>query len=185
MKRTALVFGLTSGALSVVLLLVTLPFIRPDRLGTADVLGYTSMVLSALMVFFGIRSYRESSGGGLTFRQGLGVGLLITALSCACSAMAFEVVYFVLVPDFGEKFSTCMVERARAGGAGPEELARVAEQARTLKGLYDQPLTNAALTFATSLPVGLAATLLAAGILRSRRTGPHQRGAPASDQEVS
>lgn len=184
MRKSVLTYGLASGALSVAFMLAALPFIRPDRLGTADFLGYTGIVLSILMVFFGIRSHRERSGA-LTFARGVGVGALITVVSCACSALAFEVVYFGLVPDFGERFSACMVARARAGGAGPEELARVAEQARALKGLYDRPVTNAALTFATSLPVGLVAAILAAGILRTRRTGPAQLGAPAPDREVS
>ena len=162
-------FGLASGAVSALLTLATIPFIHSDRLETADVLGYTSMVLSALLVFFGIRSYRASAPDGrLTFGRGFLVGLLITLISCAIYVAAFEVIYFKLVPDFGEKFAACMVQRVRAGGGSPAEIEAAARQASTLKQLYDHPATNAALGFATSFPIGLLATAVSAAILRRR-----------------
>jgi hypothetical protein len=169
MKKTVLTFGLASGAVAVAFMGATVPFIAAKELRTADLLGYSAMVASALLVFLGIRSYRQKAGSGrLTFSRGFAVGLLIAAVASACSVVAFEIVYFQLVPDFGEQFAACMVERARAGGATPEKLERVTEQAATLKRLYDRPATNAALTFATSFPVGLASSAIAAAILRRR-----------------
>jgi len=62
MKKTVLVFGLIAGVLMSVMMLITLPFI--DRIGfdRGAVVGYTGMVLSFLLIFFGIRSYRENVG---------------------------------------------------------------------------------------------------------------------------
>lgn len=169
MKKTVLTFGLVSGAVSIVMMLGTLPVIYADRLEIADVLGYTSIVLSALLVFFGIRSHRERAGGGrITFARGLGVGLLITLLSCACYALAFEIVYFKLAPDFGDKFASCMVERVRAAGGTQQEIDEQAQRAQTLKRMYDNPLTNAALSFGIQLPIGAAVTMVSAAILRKR-----------------
>jgi hypothetical protein len=167
MKKTVLTFGLLSGALSVATMAGTVPFIESGRYPAADVLGYTSMVVSALMVFFAIRSHRDHVGGGrITFGRGMAVGLLVTLVSCACAVVAFEAIYFHLVPDFGEKFASCMVQRARASGADAQEVETVARQARELKQLYDHPATNAALTFATSFPLGLVVTVVSAAILR-------------------
>jgi hypothetical protein len=169
MKKTVLVFGLISGAVAIGLMVATIPFINSVRFETADVLGYTSIVLSALLVFFGIRSFRENAGTGrLTFGQGMAVGLLITLVSTACYVAAFHLVYFRFVPDFGERFAACMIERARAAGSAPHEIDEVAKQAETVKRLYDHPATNAALTFAMSFPIGLAATAVSAAILRKR-----------------
>lgn len=169
MRKTVLVFGLISAAVSTGLMIATVPFIHSVRYETADVLGYTSIVLAALLVFFGIRSFRENAAGGrLTFGQGMAVGVLITLVSAACYVAAFQLVYFRFVPDFGEKFAACMVERARAAGSTPQELDAVAKQAETLKGLYDKPAANAALSFAMSFPIGLAATAVSAAILRKR-----------------
>ena len=169
MRRTVLIFGLISGAAAVALMLITIPLIQAKDLGKSDVLGYTSMVVSALLVFFGIRAHRERAGAGrITFGRALAVGLLVSLVSSVCVVAAFEVVYFVLVPDFGDTFSQCMVERARASGGTSQEIENVTRQARTLKRLYDNPWTNAALTFATSFPIGLAASAISAAILRRR-----------------
>jgi hypothetical protein len=167
-NKTVCAFGLLSGALAVALMLATLPFIRSTELGTADLIGYTSIVISALVLFFGIRSHRQRAGGRLTFRRGLGVGILITLISSACYMVAFQVVYFKTMPDFGERFSACMVERARANGATERELEETAAMASALKRLYDHPATNAALTFATTFPVGFVMSVLAAAVLRTK-----------------
>lgn len=83
---------------------------------------------------------------------------------------AFQLVYFRLVPDFGDRFAACMVHRTEDAGATPEEIAETARKAETLKGLYDSPGTNAALTFVQPLPLGIVASGLSAFILR-RRSG--------------
>jgi uncharacterized protein DUF4199 len=169
MKKTVLTFGLISGALAILTMLTTIPFLRSMEHGKADALGYTSMVLSALLVFFGIRSFREKTGSGrISFGRGLAVGVLITLVSWACFAAAFQIVYFKVVPDFGDKFSACMVERVRASGGSQQKIDEAAKRARTFKGLWDNPLTNAALTFATSVPIGLAVSAISAAILRKR-----------------
>ena len=51
MKKTVATFGLASGIVATAMTLVTIPFIHSASIETADVLGYTSMVLSALLVF--------------------------------------------------------------------------------------------------------------------------------------
>ena len=63
MKKIVLTFGLLSGVLSSAMMLATMPFM--DRIGfdRGAVIGYTAIVLSFLFVFFGIRAYREQSGG--------------------------------------------------------------------------------------------------------------------------
>ena len=46
-------------------------------------------------------------------------------------------------------------------------------RAQALKRLYDNPWTNAAITFAQPLPIGLAAAAISAAILRQRRKEQH------------
>ena len=167
MKNTAFTFGLLSGALAIVLMLATLPYLGSMETGKMDLLGYTSIVVSALILFVGIRSYRERAGR-LTFARGVAVGLLISLVSSVAYMAAFQVIYFKVMPEFGEKFSACMVERARTNGATQHELEQTAATARTLKSIYDHPAGNAALTFATTFPVGLVFSVVAAAILRSK-----------------
>src|SRR5688500_7548370 len=94
MKKTVVTFGLISGALSSGMMLLTLPLL--DRIGfdRGAVIGYTGIVLSFLMVFFGIRSYREQAGGAITFGRGFTVGILITLISCVFYVITWEIIYF-------------------------------------------------------------------------------------------
>ena len=170
MKKTVLTFGLISGAISSVLMLATMSSI--DRIGfdRAVIVGYTTMVLSFLLVFFGIRSYRENIGEGrISFGRALGVGLLIMLVSCICYVLTWELVYSHFFPDFGEKYANYMVESARASGASAEQIAKQVEEMKQFKIMYDNPLINAALTFLEPLPVGIIMTFISALILRKNR----------------
>ena len=53
-------------------------------------------------------------------------------------------------------------------GADAQKITETAQQAEKLKQLYDHPASNAAVTFATTFPVGLAMSLVAAAILKRK-----------------
>ena len=110
----------------------------------------------------GIRKITE-----LTIR-GLILGVLITLVSCAVYMLAFELVYFRFVPDYGEKYEACMIHRARESGGTPADVEKARSQAAMFRRLFDNPWTNAAVTFASTFPVGLAAAAISAAILRRR-----------------
>src|SRR5262245_34895343 len=122
MKKTVLTFGLISGAMSAVMMYGTVPF--ADRIGfdKGEIIGYTTIVLTSLMVFFGVRSYRDNvAGGSITFGKAFQVGLLITLLSCACYVVAWEILYYNFLPDFFDKYSAYLIERAKAAGTSAQE----------------------------------------------------------------
>ena len=171
MKKTVLTFGLISGAISAVLMLSTFPFM--DRIGfdKGMYVGYTAMVLSFLLVFFGIRSYRENVGDGeISFGRAFSVGILITLVSSLCYVVTWEIIYFGFHPDFCEKYSAYMVEKAKASGATQQVIEATREQMRQMKVMLDNPLINSAMTFLEPLPVGLLITLISAVILRKKKT---------------
>ena len=173
MKKTVLTFGLISGAISAVTMLVTLPFVDKIGFEKGEILGYTVMMLAALMVFFGVRSYRENVGGGrLTFGRGFAVGLLITLISSACYVATWEIVYYKLMPDFADKYAAHMVERAKASGASQQKIDEQVRQAKQFKQMYDNPAINVGITFMEVFPVGLVVTLVSAGILRKKERVP-------------
>ena len=169
MKKTVLTFGLIAGAILSVMMLATIPFI--DRIGfdKGEIIGYTTMILSFLMVFFGIRSYRENVGNGyITFGRALSVGLLITAIASVCYVVTWEVVYFKLLPDFAEKYTNYALEQVRASGASQQLIEAKKQEMKSFVEMYNNPLINAAITFMEPLPVGLILTLISAAILRKK-----------------
>jgi len=182
MKRTILVFGLISGVLSSAMMLSTLPFI--DKLGydKGEYVGYTAIVLSFLLVFFGIRSYRDNvSGGQITFTKGFAVGISITLISCVFYVVTWEVIYFNFLHGFMDKYFAHAVEKAKASGATGAALQAQLQQLQRYKELYENPLFNAAMTFIEPFPVGLVITLISAAILRKKpQAQPAQTPVPAA-----
>jgi len=169
MKRIVLTFGLLSAGLSSLMMLLTVPFLDTLGFDHGEIFGYTAILLSFLFVFFGIRSYRENVGGGsVTFGRAFTVGLLITLISCVGYVVTWEFVYFKLAPGFADKYSAYAIEHMRASGASPEKIAETARQMNNLKELFENPLTNAAMTFVEPFPIGLAVTLISAAVLRKR-----------------
>jgi hypothetical protein len=165
MKKTVLIFGLISGVIMAAMMFATLPFTDSAWLQAHSmVVGYTTMVLSFMLVFFGIRSYRENIGGGtITFGRAFAIGILITLISSVLYVVTWEIMYFG-VPSFGQKFMAMCVAHVKNSGASPEAIQTELNQLKYL----DNPLINAALTFTEPFPVGLIITLISAAILRKK-----------------
>jgi Protein of unknown function (DUF4199) len=171
MTRIVLTFGLIAGAVMAATLLATLPFQDQTGFDRGAIVGYTSMVLAFLMVFFGVRSYRDTvAGGAVTFGQAFKVGLLITVVATACYVVTWEIVYYTAMPDFLDKYTAYALEKARQSGATETALATQAKEMADFAQLYRNPLVNVAFTVLEPLPVGLVFTLVSAGVLR--RTPP-------------
>ncbi|HEU4833122.1 MAG TPA: DUF4199 domain-containing protein [Pyrinomonadaceae bacterium] len=170
MKRIVLTFGLISGAILSVMMAATIPFVEKIGFNNGMVIGYTTMVLAFLLVFFGIRSYRETVGAGrISFGRALGVGLLIMLIACICYVVTWEIIYHNFLPDFMEKYAAHEVEKARNSGKSPEQIAQEVEQMNRMMTLYkNNILFNIAITILEPLPVGLVMTLISALILRRR-----------------
>jgi hypothetical protein len=170
MKKTVWTFGLISGAILSVMMLVTVPFIDSIGYDRGEVIGYTTMVLSFLLVYFGIRSYRDTAGGGsVSFRRALAIGVLITAVSSLCYVATWELLYYKLSPDFQAKMITAVIEKAKRSGGSPEEIQRQVADAQRYMEAYKNPLLNSAITFLEPLPIGVLIALISAGILRRKR----------------
>lgn len=170
-KKTVLTFGLISGVLSSAMMLTTVLFIHDIGFDRGVIVGYTAIVLSFLLVFFGVRSYREQSGGTLTFGRGLTVGILITLVSCVFYVLTWQIVYYNdLIPGFIDQYSAHELRKARDAGATEEALAKMRQEMADFKTVYDKPLYNAAYTFAEPFPVGLLVTIVSAAALRTKRS---------------
>jgi hypothetical protein len=169
MKKTIITFGLISGAVSSLMMVATIPF--EDRIGFDKglVIGYTTIVLSFLLVYFGIRSYRDNaSDGHITFAKAFGVGISITLISCVCYVVTWQILYFHFMPGFMDKYSAHMVEAAKASGATAAQIQAKVQEAQKVRAIEDNVLMNAAMTFIEPFPVGLAITLISAAILRRK-----------------
>lgn len=179
MRNIVLRFGLTSGVILAAASAVLLPLCMKGIVNFEhnEILGYTAMVLSFLMVFFGIRSYRETvAGGTIGFGKAFQVGILICLVTCAIYVLAWEIAYFNFFPDFLDRYSASVLAKMHARGASAAEIQKTTAQMAELAKHYSNPFFNSAITFMEVFPVGLIVTLVSAAILRRK---PPQ-DAPAS-----
>jgi Protein of unknown function (DUF4199) len=169
MKKTVLTFGVISGLISGGLMLATVPFFHKIGQDKALILGYTTMVLAGLLVFFGIRSYRDNfSGGKLTFARAFAVGLLISLVSNCFYVGTWEFINYKFFPNFAEDYAAQMIAHAKSSGATPEKIAQVTAQAEQFARNYHNPFYNVGMTFLEVFPVFLVITLLSAAFLRRK-----------------
>jgi len=182
MKKTVVTFGLISGVISSLMMVATVPF--ADRIGfdKGAIVGYTAIVLSFLLVFFGIRSYRDNVGNGqITFGKAFAVGISITVISCIFYVVTWEILYFNFLPDFMDKYSVYIVEKLKASGASAAAVQVKVQELKKYKELYDNPFFNALMTFIEPFPIGLVITLISAAVLRKKpQSQPAQSPSPAS-----
>jgi hypothetical protein len=170
MKKTVLTFGLISGAILSLLMIVTLPFKEQIGFDNMMVVGYTTMLAAFLLIFFGVRSYRDNvAGGSVKFGRAFAVGALIALISSAMYVATWEVIYFGTNSDFVEKYNEYQMTSARAKGATPAELEAKAAELKKWAEMYRNPIINAAMTFVEPLPLGLLVALVSAGVLSRRR----------------
>lgn len=171
MRKIVLTFGLLAGAMLSVMMLVTLPFLDQIGFDRGAIIGYTTMVLAFLMVFFGVKSYRDNvAGGTVTFGRAFKVGLMITAIASVCYVATWEVIYYKLTPDFGDKYAAYTIEKAKQSGATEAQIAAQTKQMAQFTEQYKNPLVNIAYTLLEPLPVGILFTLVTAGVLSRKRS---------------
>lgn len=176
MKKTVLTFGLMAGVILSVLMGGSLLLASKIGPGHSMALGYTIMVASFLLVYFGIRSYRDNTlNGQISFGRAFSCGILITLIACVCYVAMWEVLYFKFMPHFMDSYFAAQIQKVQSSGLDPATTAaRVAAIERSQQ-LYQNPLVNMAYTFMEPLPVGLVITLISAASLR--RKSPVERSA--------
>jgi Protein of unknown function (DUF4199) len=177
MRQTVIRYGFKAGAILSALMVATLGIGK--LIGWQDhgyggmVVGYTTMVLSFMLIHFGVRSYRDTvMGGKVGFWPALRVGLLIALIGSACYAATWQVVYPLMLPDFAEKYGAQAVKQAEERGKSAAEVQKVRDEMAKFATMYKNPVYNFAMTILEPLPVGILMSLISAGVLSRKRREP-------------
>jgi hypothetical protein len=169
MKKIVLTFGLIAGAIISVLMDTSL--LLASRIGPSHsmVIGYTIMVASFLLIYFGIRSYRDNNlAGRISFGRAFACGILITLVTTCCYVATWEVLYFNFIPHFMDSYFAAQIHKVQSSGLDPATAAAQVAAIQHSQQLYQNPFVNMAYTFIEPLPVGLIITLVSAALLRRK-----------------
>lgn len=176
MKKTVLTFGLIAGAILSLMMVLTFPFHDQVGFDRMLVVGYTSMVLAFLLIYFGVRSYRDNvAGGTVSFGRAFAVGGLIAVVASLCYVATWQVVYRTLTPDYLTKYQAYALEKARREGESAAAIAAKKVEMEEFAVMYANPLVNVAFTFVEPLPVALLVTLVSAGVLSRKKANAMEK----------
>ena len=169
MKKTVLTFGLIAGVMISVLMDSSLLLANKIGPGHSMLIGYTIMVASFLLIYFGIRSYRDNNlDGQISFGRAFACGILIALITTVCYVATWEILYFNFMPHFMDGYFAAQIHKVQSSGLDPATTAAKVAEIQHSQELYQNPFVNMAYTFIEPLPVGLLITLISAAILRRK-----------------
>ena len=179
MKKAVLTFGCIAGVIISVLMNLSLLLSKYIGSGHSMMLGYTIMVASFLLIYFGIRSYRDNDlGGQISVGRAFSCGILITLITTCFYVVSWEFIFFTFMPHFMDGYFAAQIRHVQASGLDAATIATKVAAIQHSQQLYQNPLVNAAYTFIEPFPVGLIITLISAALLR-RKSPVHPAATPA------
>lgn len=180
MRKTVFTYGLISGIISAGFLFGSMLYMKnrgTDYLDNGMMIGYASMLLSFILIYFAQASYRDNIGNGhITYGKAFQVGLIVTVISCLCYTIAWMFISAYIVPDFMEKYQEYSISKMQSSGMTAAQIAKKSEEMKQMAQLYKNPFFKAGITFLEPFPVGLVVTLISSFIVRiKRKTSPAVR----------
>lgn len=152
MNKTVIHFGAYSVLLAFSLFLSGLYFGKGMDFSAQEIIGYTTIIASLTLVYFGIKHYRDKvNGKRLTFKNGMLTGILISLFPALGIAIADYIYTSVINPDFFKEYVAMMKAQGHTGEI-PE---------------YSSGFM-AMIMFFTVMIVGLVVSLISATLLRTK-----------------
>src|SRR4249919_3688188 len=98
MKKNILIYGLISGIVVSILMLVTVNYVSHCEgnidYDTSMLIGYASMIIAFSLVFVGIRNYRDKYNKGvISFGKAFKIGILIALIASTIYVIAWLIAY--------------------------------------------------------------------------------------------
>lgn len=178
MKQVVIKFGLISGLIMALCLMVVFMLSAKFNWEHSLVTGYATMVVGFSVVYFGVRSYRDNQlQGRISFGKAFKTGLLISLITCVFYVAAWELMFFGgMVGDFEKTYAESVIAKTRASGASQAKIDSTIAEMNRFAEMYRNPLYNSAMTFLEPLPIALLTSLIAAFALSRRRKDAAESG---------
>ncbi len=169
MKKTVLTFGLISGGILSLMMAIAVSLSDHKNMEMGMLIGYSTMVLAGLIMFVGVKSYRDKTNSGfISFGKAFKMALLISLISTLMYVAVWMVLSYTTLSGFMDEYAAAMIEKAKADGATAEKLAAVKAEMDGFKEMYNNPFMRAALTFMEPLPIALPLSLITGLVLKKK-----------------
>lgn len=177
MQKTVFRFGFYGVALmSILLLIVFFMFKGKENWEVQEVIGYATIVLSLLFVYFGIRHWRDNiNSGRLSFKQGLKLGTLITIFPSITFGLFTWLQMSVFDPEFSDRYYGYQVQKMKAS-TPPDQIQAALQKLASEKEMFTSPFLQFAVMFLTVFLIGIVITVISSLILQ--KINPVSRVSP-------
>jgi hypothetical protein len=174
MQKTIIRYGLIAGAIIASLMVISTLILqsldlKESQFDYSMYVGYSYIIASMSLIFFGIKSFRDTQNEGkITFGKGFLIGLGIMAIACIAYSLAWLVVYYNFLPNFMDDYANYSINKMRADGSSQAEIDKSIVEMNSYKEMYKNPFSIFVITLIEPLPVGLFAALVSALILKRK-----------------
>ncbi len=172
MKSNILKFGIIAGFIIVLIPVLGELIIGygPASFKMGEIIGYATMVLSLMMIFFAVKEYQQRNpkevlgftkifviGAGISFIAGLMFGI-------------YNVIYVSYIhPEFMQDYYLYYVQTIKDSGISAAEIDSQLAKLEQEKTLFMNPLFNFFLMFVTVFLIGLVVSLLSGLFQREKQ----------------
>lgn len=168
MKKTIIRYG-SYGAITICVLFLLSWYVMSDlSFASQEVLGYASMIIALLFVFFGIKHYRDNENNGkVVFKKALTIGILISLITAVVFGILDVIYTEVLNPTFMDDYYNSTVEQMKVS-MSPEEFKLKLAELESQKDLFSNPLFTFGLMTMTVFVIGFIISLISSLILQRK-----------------
>lgn len=173
MQKIALTYGVLSGAITIVVLILGLVVSEGGSFLTSELFGYLVMLVALSMIFIGIKRYRDQElGGVIRFIPAFAMGLAIAAIAAIIYTIVWELYLMSSGYTFIDSYVNSAIEAKKAASLAGEKLAQEIVELEEMRTSYGKIYIRMPMTFLEIFPVGLIIAILSAALLRNPKILP-------------
>lgn len=171
MGKTAFRYGLFGMIVMFIIQVIVFLIFRDNyNWDVQEVIGYVTIILSLLFVYFGIRHWRDNyHAGSLSFAEGLKLGTLITLFPSVAFGLFSLIEVNVLDPDFNDKYYAHYIQKVKAS-TPPDQLQATLQKLESEKEMFASPFMQFAIMFMIVFLIGIVITVISSLILQRRNS---------------
>ena len=169
MKNLVLRYGFYATLVVVGIQLVfyfLIDFTAAENFELGEILGYSTIFLSMIFVFLGMKKYRDENNDGIiSFWEALKVGVLIVVIPSIAFGLYNWFYVEVMDPQFVDNYFNYQLEKAEAAMSSADFQAMKTKM-EAQKETFQNPLIGSFVMFMTVFVIGFIVALVSSIILK-------------------
>ena len=170
MKSIVVKYSIIASVIIVFFMLFSTVLYHQNNDAMSLMVGFAGMLFGFSTIFFAVKKYKMLQDGTISFLDGLKIGAAITFIGALNYTIVWMIEMNLFFPNFIENYSATQIEQLKITIKNPALLSAEIEKINALAVNYKNPMYCFLITMSEIVPVGIGITLIAALVLRNKRT---------------